>query len=58
MGNGWGAAVLDDQMELNFIRQGQRGFSDVKSYWIGESTNAEPFQYFDYNSYIAGNSGD
>ena len=39
-------------MELDFIIQGQRGFSDIKSYWIGGSTNAEPFQYFDYNSYI------
>ena len=57
MGNGWGPAVLDDQMEHDFIMQGQRGFSDARSYWIGGSTDAEPLEYFDYSSYIAGNSG-
>ena len=58
MGDGWGAALLNDQMEFEFIRQGQTGFSDAKSYWIGGSTNAVPFEYFDFNSYIMGDSGD
>ena len=58
MGDGWSAAVLDDQKEYDFIMQAQRSFTDAKSYWIGGSTNAEPYEYFDYNLYIVGDSGD
>ena len=43
MGTGWSPAVLNDRMELDFIRQGQRGFSDTKSYWIGGSTMPDHF---------------
>ena len=57
-GTGGSPAVLNDQMELDFIRQAQRGLSDAKSYWIGGSTNAEPYEYFDYSAYLAGDSGD
>ena len=58
MGNGWGPTVLNDQMKLDFIRQGQRGFTDAKSYWVAGSTNSEPYEYFDFDSYIIGDSGD
>ena len=58
MGTGWSPAVLNDRMELDFIRQGQRGFSDTKSYWIGGSTYARPFFNLDYSAYFVGDSGD
>ena len=58
IGTGWSPAVLNNEMEHDFIMQAQRGFSDARSYWIGGSTNAGPFEYFDYMAYIVGNSGD
>ena len=58
IGTGWSPAVLNDRMELDFIRQGQRDFSDTKSYWIGGSTYARPFFYLDYSAYFVGDLGD
>ena len=58
MGSGWGAAHLNNEKEFEFIRQGQRGFSDAKSYWIGGSTDAAPYEYFGFNLYTFGDAGD
>ena len=57
MGNGWSAVVLDDQTELDFLRQGQKGWTNPYSYWVNGSTNAEPYEFFDFDSLIKGDSG-
>ena len=57
MDNGWGPAVLDDQMELDFLRQGQKGWTNTYSYWVAGSTNAKPLLFIDFDSYIKGDSG-
>ena len=58
MGNGWGPAVLDNTMELEFIKQAQRGFNDIRSYWISGTTNVAIREVFDLNSLIKGDSGE
>ena len=52
MGSGWIPAVINNRMEMNFIKQGQRGFSDSRSYWIGGKTNTNPGDFFEYSAYI------
>ena len=43
MTSGWEPAVLDARAELDFIRQAQRGLSHDRSYWIGGSTDSQPW---------------
>ena len=63
MGEGWAPAVLNTRKEMEFVREGQRGFSDSRNYWIGGRTNVRrrSFEYPDYipqqitlDGYIAG----
>ena len=54
---GWGPAVLNNQAELDFIRQAQRWLSDDRSYWIGGSTNINAWNTFQYNNYMTEDSG-
>ena len=35
---------MNGSREFLYIRIAQRGFSDAKSYWIGGSTNVEPYE--------------
>ena len=56
IGKGWAPAVLDTQEEFDFIRIGQKTFTNSAPYWIGGSTN-EPNDTTDYTKYIANNSG-
>ena len=56
IGNGWGSAVLNTQYELDFIKQGQRGFNNSVFYWIGGSAD-QPNATINYTDYIADNSG-
>ena len=58
MGNGWGPTLLDNIMELEFIRQAQREFNDTRSYWISGTTNVAAREVFDLNSLINGDAGD
>ena len=58
MGNGWSPAVLDNTMELEFIKQAQKGFDDTRSYWISGTTNVAAREVFDLNSLINGDTGD
>ena len=53
MGPGWNPVVMNDRMEMNFIKQGQRTFSDNRSYWIGGKTNTQPRDFFEYSSYTS-----
>ena len=57
MGNEWGPVVLNDAMELEFIRQAQKGFNNDRSYWVSGTTNVAPKQHFQLNSYINGDTG-
>ena len=57
MGDRWGPMVLNDTLELEFIRQAQRLISDTTSYWISGSTNVAAREVVDFDSYINGDSG-
>ena len=57
LGRGWGVAVLDNQVEADFIRQAQRGIDDLRSYWISGSTNTTHGTVIDFSSYIIGDTG-
>ena len=56
IGDGWRAAILNTSEELDFIREGQRSFSNSLPYWIGGSTN-EPNAIINYTEYITNSSG-
>ena len=51
MGQGWNTVVMNNRMEMNFIREGQRSFSDNRSYWIGGKTDTHPRDIFEYSEY-------
>ena len=51
MGEGWAPAVLNTREEMDFIIQGQKGFSDNRNYWIGGRTNVRG-RSIDYSEYI------
>ena len=58
LGNGWTVAVLDNEDEMHFIKQGQKGFySHTQSYWIGGSTDAAAKTIIHYSAYKKNNSG-
>ena len=54
IGQGWNVAILNNTLEMNFIKEGQISFSDNRSYWIGGKTNTKPGQYFQYSAYNSG----
>ena len=39
LGDGWAPAIVDSEAELEFIREGQRGFSASMSYFSGGSSD-------------------
>ena len=43
--------VLETEWESDFIRQGQRGLSEVTSYWIGGSSYTEQIGKIEYSEY-------
>ena len=51
MGEGWAPALLNNRNEMNFIKQGQKSFSDKRSFWIGGRTNTQPGDFFEYSDY-------
>ena len=57
MGNEWGPMVLNNTIELEFIRQAQKGQNNTRSFWIIGSTNVAAREVLDFNSYINGNTG-
>ena len=54
-GNEWQPAILDTEEEYDFIREGQKSFSNSVPYWIGGSTDSN--DTVEYNDYIADSSG-
>ena len=57
IGNGWKPAILNNKEEYNFIRVGQKNFSDSVPYWLGGSADIEPSVALNYSDYITNNSG-
>ena len=58
IGNGWETAVLNTEEEYDFLKQGQRSFSNSLPYWIGGSTNSTNLEdTIEYSDYIENNSG-
>ena len=49
--------VLETEWESHFIREGQRGLSEVTSYWIGGSSYTEQIGNIEYSSYSASELG-
>ena len=39
-GSGWAPAILNDQAEVDFIKEGQKEFCHDRSYWVGGSSIA------------------
>ena len=57
-GEGWVPAVLNNQRELDFIREGQKLFChNDRSYWIGGSTNIQTGSTFNISQYNTGDTG-
>ena len=57
MGDEWFPAVLDTEEEHNFIKEGQRTFTNSAPYWIAGSTNSQPDDVIQYFNYSMDNSG-
>ena len=55
---GWRPAVLNDAVEVDFIRGAQKEFSNPRSYFIGGSTSAAHNTDIDLDSYLTEDSGD
>ena len=43
-------------MELNFIKEGQRGFKSIRNYLIGGEANIDRSEIFEYSDYISTHS--
>ena len=52
LGEGWAPAILDTEEEMNFIKEGQKKFSDNRSYRIGGEATQRPPASIDYSDYI------
>ena len=59
IGMGWEPAVLDTKEEFDFIREGQKNFTNSAPYWIGGTTDSDKEQsiWFNFPDYLADNSG-
>ena len=52
MGPGWNATVfIKNPLEDDFIRDAQRGFRDLRNYFIGGKTSRTPGEVFEYRWY-------
>ena len=54
---GWATAVLNNEEELKFIREGQKTNRITGRYWIGGSTNASEDSTIGYSDYYTSGSG-
>ena len=52
-GGGWEPAVLDNEVELDFIKEAQKGLSHFRSYWIGGSTTVDTGNQIEFSEYSA-----
>ena len=48
---------METERELLFIREAQKTFSDVRSYWIGGFTDFDPGSIIHYSTYYSLGSG-
>ena len=48
----WKPAVLETELEHNFVKQAQRGMSDVGNYWLGGRTSVRVPDFIEYSQYI------
>ena len=48
---------MNNEVELDFLRQGQKSFSNSDAYWIGGSVNAEHDTDISYSDYLDNESG-
>ena len=55
IGNGWIPALINDQTELDFIRESQRGLSNNHDYYIGGTTRGQ--REIDLSGYRTTNAG-
>ena len=58
IGHGWAPTVIDSRPEQNFIREAQKGLNDIRSYWIGGSTDIKKGDIFTSSGYSTTESGD
>ena len=54
LGEGWEPAILESEEEMAFIRQGHRGLSDIRSFYIGGFSDSNPGTIIDYSEYYNG----
>ena len=58
LGEGWGPAIMESEEEMAFIRQGHRGLSDIRTFYIGGFSDSDPGNVISYTDYyIDGTSG-
>ena len=57
LGEGWDLAFIDTEGELNFIREGNRGLTDIRSYWIGGYSDFDSGSIIGYSNYYTSDSG-
>ena len=57
LGHGWSVAILETERELLFIREAQKTFSDVRSFWVGGFTDLDPDSTVPYSDYYPLGSG-
>ena len=56
LGIGWGPAMIETEGELAFIREAQKGFTDLSDYWIGGFTD-QPRGAINYSTYYTIGTG-
>ena len=56
-GKGWYPAIINSDNELNFLEYAQRGFLNDTSYWIGGSTDSNPFNIIRRSAYRTDSAG-
>ena len=51
LGFGWNTAFLESMAELEFIREAQKGLSNIDNYWIGGNTEVEAGKIIHFSQY-------
>ena len=54
LGSGWEPALLDTEIEHDFIKESQKSFSNVQNYFIGGSADRAVNVTFVYREYSPG----
>ena len=52
LGDGWGPAVLETEVEHDFIRQSERGLTNAQNYFIAGSAFPNTSGSFDYSTQL------